>query len=211
VRKQGLIHRKSTPASRLLITVGVALAIASIVWLAFLNVMGLGSIIHNLALVLTILLGIAIIVVVFPRERRTEQAVPAYEHLLGIRDYLRLAEADRLRMLQSPGGAETVQAPDGREIVKLFEKLLPYAILFGIEKEWREVLGRYWATTPTDVGHDLSPLPTLFFANAFASSHFATTASVESSSHSWSSSGGSSSFGGGFSGGGFGGGGGGGW
>jgi len=211
VRKQGLIQRKSTPASRLLIALGVILAIASVVWLVIVNVLALSSIVHNLALVLAALIGIAIVVIAFPRERRTEQAVPAYEHLLGIRDYLRLAEADRLRMLQSPSGAETAQAPDGEQVVKLFEKLLPYAILFGIEKEWREVLGRYWATTPTDVSPTIGPLPALFFANTFASSHYATTASVESSSHSWSGSGGSSSFGGGSAGGGFGGGGGGGW
>lgn len=210
VRNQGLIARVRTPLSVALLIIGFLTALAAVVMLAVLSAEALSTWLHNVALLVGLALAVGAIALLWPRERRTAQAVPAYEHLLGIRDYLRLAEADRIRILQSPSGAETRTAPTGEQVVRLYERLLPYAILFGIEREWREVLGRYWATTPTDVSPTLLPLQTLVFANAFATGRFATTASTTSGSHSWSNSGGGG-FSGGFSGGGFGGGGGGGW
>lgn len=62
------------------------------------------------------------------------------DHLLGMRDYMQLAEADRIRMLQSPEGAERIDVDDRTQLVKLYERLLPYAVIFGIEKEWSEEL-----------------------------------------------------------------------
>jgi hypothetical protein len=69
------------------------------------------------------------------------------EHLEGLRQYLALAEADRLRMLQSPSGADLLatdaataagspeaDAPLAR--FHLHERLLPYAVVFGLEREW---------------------------------------------------------------------------
>lgn len=74
------------------------------------------------------------------RTRRfTPQAQTRRAHLDGIRQYLALAEADRFRVLQSPTGAR--QGVDG-EVARfaLNERLLPYAVLFGLEKEWLRVL-----------------------------------------------------------------------
>jgi hypothetical protein len=62
------------------------------------------------------------------------------DHLLGMRDYMQLAEADRVQMLQSPEGAERVDVDDQAQLVKLYERLLPYAVIFGIEREWSEEL-----------------------------------------------------------------------
>ena len=69
------------------------------------------------------------------------------EHLEGLRQYLALAEADRLRMLQSPSGADllTTDAATAAGVPEadaplarfhLHERLLPYAVLFGLEREW---------------------------------------------------------------------------
>jgi len=69
------------------------------------------------------------------------------EHLEGLRQYLALAEADRLRMLQSPSGADLLATdaataagvPDADAPLARFhlhERLLPYAVLFGLEGEW---------------------------------------------------------------------------
>lgn len=69
------------------------------------------------------------------------------EHLEGLRQYLTLAEADRLRMLQSPSGAELVADVAAARVpademsppvarYHLHERLLPYAVLFGLEREW---------------------------------------------------------------------------
>ena len=61
------------------------------------------------------------------------------EYLLGVREFIRVAEEDRLRMLQSYRGAE--RRADGEvDVVQLYERLLPYAMLFGMEREWTRVL-----------------------------------------------------------------------
>ena len=151
-------------------------------------------------------------------ERRTAAGTAAYEQLLGLRDYLTLAEADRLRVLQSPAGAvrTPVDPHDPAAVVKLSERLLPWAIVWGVEREWaRELAAQYSETVPPSTNLDfasgISGLSTM--RTTFAASSFATTPPVSSSSS--SGSGGSSSSsgfssGGGFSGGGGGGGGGGG-
>lgn len=144
------------------------------------------------------------------------------DYLLGMRDYLQLAEADRFRMLQSPEGAERVRL-DGVDItnpaekVKLYEKLLPFAVLWGIEREWaKELTLQYGDAVPgwfvSSGGFDA-----VVFSNALSTLSATTVARstpARSSGSSWSGSGGGSfsggSFGGGFSGGGGGGGGGGG-
>ncbi|WP_139416132.1 DUF2207 domain-containing protein [Agromyces laixinhei] len=70
-------------------------------------------------------------------------ATPRREHLAGLKQYIDLAEADRLRMLQSPSGAELrttdAAAPEQSDPITRFhlhERLLPYAVLFGLEREW---------------------------------------------------------------------------
>ena len=62
------------------------------------------------------------------------------DHLLGMRDYMELAEADRIRVLQSPEGAERIDVDDRTQLVKLYERLLPFAVIFGIEQRWSEEL-----------------------------------------------------------------------
>ncbi len=114
-------------------------------------------------------------------------------------------------MLQSPDGAQKAQVDgsDTKQLVKLYERVLPYAVLFGQEKQWNKQLGKYYENTNTQPDWYSGSNGAIFNAAMFSSamSSFATTASYSSPSS--SSSGGSS--GGGFSGGGGGGGGGGGW
>jgi len=150
-------------------------------------------------------------------EVLTPEGALAREHLDGIRDYLELAEADRIRVLQSPEGAERtpVDTGDPETVVRLNERLLPYAILFGIEERWQRELGTMYATTPTELAPVLGSTRLSSFAAGYAAASFATTPPPSSSSSSWSGSGGSGfsggSGGGGFAGGGGGGGGAGGW
>jgi hypothetical protein len=63
-------------------------------------------------------------------------ARPKREHLEGLRQYLALAEAERLRVLQSPDGATLQPADAPLTRFHLHERLLPYAVLFGLEREW---------------------------------------------------------------------------
>ena len=143
--------------------------------------------------------------------RRTKLGSETLEHLEGLRQYLQLAEADRLRVLQSPEGAQRtrIDPADDDAVIKLYEKLLPWAMVWGVEKEWQEVLGARYAQTQTEptnlqFSNGLSGLTG--FATSSTSSGFAQTVTTSS----YSSSGGGSSFSGGSSGGGFSGGGGGG-
>ncbi|HEY8589946.1 MAG TPA: DUF2207 domain-containing protein, partial [Naasia sp.] len=126
----------------------------------------------------------------------------------GIRDYLRLAEAERFRVLQSPQGASRETAGDVA-VVEVYERLLPHAVLFSVEKEWAEVLGTSYEQAGAQP--DWYTGSTAFHAGAFSAGiaglSSTTTSSFSGSSSSSSSSG---SSGGGSSGGGGGGGGGGG-
>lgn len=161
-----------------------------------------------------ILFGVIVIAVLSATLRPlTDEGVRLRRYLLGLRMYISVAETERLRMLQSPEGADKVgEAVDGgniSQVIKLYEKVLPYATLFGLEKEWNKQLGSYYeqnSTTP-----DWYSGTDMLTAAAFASAlnGLSSTAAYSTTAASSSSSGGSS--GGGFSGGGGGGGGGGGW
>lgn len=132
-----------------------------------------------------------------------------WDHLEGLKLYIRLAEADRLRMLQSVTGAERVDTTDGSQIVKVYERLLPYAVLFGLENEWAAQLATYYGDTAPDwYDGNLGTFSAIAFASAIGSF---TTSAASSLSGSASSSSSGGSGGGGFSGGGGGGGGGGGF
>ena len=144
------------------------------------------------------------------------------DYLLGMRDYLTLAEADRFRMLQSPEGAERVRLEglniaNPAEKVKLYEKLLPFAVLWGIEKEWAKELTLGYGDVAPDWFVTSGAFNVVSFSNAlntFSHTAIVRTTPTTSSGSSWSGSSGGSfsggSSGGGFSGGGGGGGGGGG-
>ena len=142
----------------------------------------------------------------------TQKGAELRDYLAGLKEYITLAETERIKMLQSPEGAEKVGVKlgnnDTAQLVKLYERVLPYAVLFGIEKEWAKQLGVYYETTQTQP--DWYSGNAVFNAAVFSSAlgGFSSESSTYSSATS-SSSGGSS--GGGSSGGGGGGGGGGGW
>ncbi|GAB3131837.1 DUF2207 domain-containing protein [Marisediminicola antarctica] len=139
----------------------------------------------------------------------TDTGADLRDYISGLRVYLTLAEADRFRVLQSPAGAVRVDVGNHRQIVKLYEKLLPWAVLWGVEKEWAQELAVQYADETPDWYVGSSPFTGAHFAGAMTGFRSAaTSASAPASSASGSSSGGSS--GGGFSGGGGGGGGGGG-
>jgi uncharacterized membrane protein YgcG len=173
---------------------------------------GVGSAVLTLQLVLIIVGSLVVIWFGGVPERRTRLGTEVLEHLQGLREYLTIAEEDRLRVLQSPRGAQRtrVDPGDSAAVVKLYEKLLPWAIVWGVEREWSEVLDTRYVQT------ELEPSGNLQFSSGFSGlSGFAT--SVQSTSFartvttgSYSGSGGGSSFSGGSSGGGFSGGGGGG-
>ncbi len=135
----------------------------------------------------------------------SETGVELRDYLRGLETYIELAEADRIRYLQSPEGAQTtpVAADNTAEVVKLNERLLPFAVLFGHEKEWAQELGRYYEELGDTPGWYAGQ--GAFNAAIFSSSigsMAASTASAYSSASSGSSGGGGAGGGGGGGGGG---------
>jgi uncharacterized membrane protein YgcG len=173
----------------------------------------------NIAIILcgalVIVGSIVVWIVATPPLALTRKGADARDHLRGLRDYIRLAEADRIRVLQSPGTAERIDVTDRSAVVKLYENLLPFAMIWGLEKEWIGQLAReYEVTVQPDWYSGTSQLAGLaVFTSAIGSAHFATSTSSSSDSSGGSSGSSSSggSDGGGSAGGGDGGGGGGGW
>ena len=142
----------------------------------------------------------------------TDKGLRLRRYLEGLKLYIGVAEVERLRMLQSPDGAEKVgkvSESDAGQLVKLYERVLPYAILFGQEKEWGQRLGDYYESTGDSPSWYGGTNGAVFNAAVLTSAigNFSTSAAYTSASS--SSTGGSG--GGGSSGGGGGGGGGGGW
>ena len=139
----------------------------------------------------------------------TKKGIELVKYLEGLELYIKMAEKDRLKFLQSVEGADTSNAG----IVKLYEKLLPWASLFGVEKSWVEELEKYYKIEDVPEGLDTNLLHGIIASNIIHDVNYAVNAST---SYHESSGGSGSSFssgggGGGFSGGGGGGGGGGGW
>lgn len=141
----------------------------------------------------------------------TDKGVALRRYLMGLERYIKASEVERLKMFQAPDTVEKVgekvDANNPGQILKLYERVLPYAILFGYQKQWSEQLGKYY--------QDQQASPDWYSGHAaFNAALFVTTMNSFSTSASYSggsssSSGGSG--GGGSSGGGGGGGGGGGW
>ncbi|WP_166998941.1 DUF2207 domain-containing protein [Paramicrobacterium fandaimingii] len=128
------------------------------------------------------------------------------DHLKGLEEFIRWAEADRIRMLQSPSGAErrTFDPTDPRQVLHLYEKLLPFAVVFGQEKQWADqlaVLYQYTGNTTPGWYYGAGG----FSAAAFSSGISTLSTSAVSSSSSTGGSGGGGSAGGGGGGGGGGG------
>ena len=140
-------------------------------------------------------------------KRLTEKGALLKDYLEGLREYIRLAEADRIRMLQSASGAEVSE----QQIVQIYERLLPYAVLFGFEREWQSELDKYYRESAPAWVEGTHRQVTVFNVSNFERRVATSPVTRTSSSGGAGSSRGSfSSFSGGSSGGGFSGGGGGG-
>lgn len=206
--------RRSVSSGRAWIIVG-ALAVLGVAGIVFFGVAYSQRADNGWSVAALFVTGIALlagIVLAIAPKPLTATGADARDELLGLRDYLALAEQDRFRMLQSPDGAERVDLGDPGQLVRVTERLLPFAVLWGVEREWAKELGiRYEqaGSAPSWYASN-TPFQAAMFANAFSGF----SGSASSTSASWSTSGGASSSGGstggGFAGGGGGGGGGGG-
>jgi uncharacterized membrane protein len=146
-----------------------------------------------------ILTGILFIIFSFAMPRLTLLGKEMEEKLLGFKEFLSKTERDRVKFHFSP------QANPEK-----FADYLPYAIVFGVEKQWAELFQGIEIPKPDWYqGAWVGGYTALAFSDSLGS--FGSTFGSSLASSSSAASGGSGFGGGGFSGGGFGGGGGGSW
>lgn len=121
-------------------------------------------------------LGIVLVVSSFlPTKLRTPKGAEAHDHLRGLREYIKMSETDRIRMLQSAETAERIDDGDAR-VIEVYEQLLPYAVLFGLDRSWAKELQAHYESADTSPVwlHGYSPL--LFAATISQVKHSATSA-----------------------------------
>lgn len=166
--------------------------------IAFVGTIIFGKIFGTLGAIAIAISGVIIIVFGFLMPVRTRKGVLAKEHILGLKEYLRVAEKDRIKFHNAPE-----RNPEH------FEKLLPFAMVLGVEKEWAKQFEDIYKENPSwyndPSGVNFNALLLVSSLNSFSTSANSTLTSNPSSA-----SGGGSGFSGG-GGGGFGGGGGGSW
>ncbi len=159
----------------------------------------LGSIFGSLGVVSLVICGILAIIFSFIMPRKTKKGALAKEYILGLKEYLGVAEKDRIKFHNAP-----------EKNPERFEKLLPFAMVLGVEEEWAKQFEGIYKNPPSwyedSSGGNFNSLLFVHSLNNFSS-----TANANFSSSPSSASGGGSGFSGGGSGGGFGGGGGGSW
>lgn len=154
-----------------------------------------------------------VILFIFSRymSQRTTKGTQELEYILGLKEYINTAEADRIEMMQDPD-SPYAKSPDNT--IELFEKLLPYAIVLGVEKNWGERFKDLYTEPPEwysgQYPHNFNAYHLVNSLNSATTTMGHTLGAVPATaSGGFSSSSGFS--GGGFSGGGSGGGGGGSW
>jgi uncharacterized membrane protein len=152
-----------------------------------LGIVGIGSLAAS---------GILIILFGSIMPVKTKKGVEAKENIFGLREYLEVAEKDRIKFHNAPE-----KNPDH------FEKLLPYAMVLGVERQWAEQFKDIYNQPPSWYADPSTGVfnSTILINGLNNFSHSANNTLVSAPR------GGSGLGGGGFSGGGFGGGGGGSW
>jgi len=124
----------------------------------------------------------------------TAKGSSVISHLKGLEMYIELAEKDRLEFLQSPKGALLKPSElTGKQVLKLYEEVLPWAILLGLQKQWGQVLTELYREQGSPSWFSGAP----FMTQSLSSFGQALSSSLATSSSGGSSGSGSSGGGGG--------------
>ncbi|MFA5126789.1 MAG: DUF2207 domain-containing protein [Patescibacteria group bacterium] len=170
---------------------GIYITVFLLCLLPIVIVLGLLGIFTPLARIALALSMIILIIFGWQMPKKTPKGALTKEYILGLKEYLRVAEKDRIKFHNAP-----------EKNPQHFEALLPYAMVLGVEKEWAKQFEGIYRENPSWCAG--------FYVGTFSSADF---------SHSLENFGAQakatfatpSSSGGGFAGGGGGGGGGGSW
>lgn len=150
------------------------------------------GVIFQIDLRISILVPIAILVIVlFSMGRRTRKGYEALDHLKGFKDFLRVTETQRYIFHNAP-----------EKNAEQFMEFLPYAIAFGVEKEWAKTFEGITIPNPGwyDGGGGMNTFNAIGLTQSlggFSTAFAATSASGSASSGGGSSGGGSGGGGGG--------------
>ncbi|MBF4463187.1 MULTISPECIES: DUF2207 family protein [unclassified Rathayibacter] len=134
----GLRRAGTVVGSVVLVVVAVLAFTAAFVGGVVVVSSSLGGLLPGVLLAVAVAMAAASIVLV-SKVPLTAAGAELRDHVRGLTLYIRLAEADRLAVLQSPRGAER-RAAGTVDVVEVTERLLPWAVLVGLEKQWAEAL-----------------------------------------------------------------------
>ncbi|MGO2746807.1 DUF2207 domain-containing protein [Microbacterium sp.] len=202
--ERGLTTKAASPVARVI--QGVALAVFAVMLVLTLWGLFTGRESAGPVFFATLISGIVVLISSIASFRKytvlTREGALQLEYLEGVREFIRVAEADRLQMLQSYSGAD--RRSDGSvDVIHVYEKLLPFAILFGQEHEWGGVLEYAYGQAQQDpvwiygATYGFSSRIDTFSSSARASALYSAPSSGSSSSFGGSSGGGFSGGGGG--------------
>ncbi|MDZ8171691.1 DUF2207 domain-containing protein [Microbacterium xanthum] len=198
---KGLRRPVANSARALPVAISLGIAVAAVV-LGFIAISsGAAAGIPVLVMIAAIALAVVTMLLV-SRKPLSAEGSEVRDHLKGLEMFIEWAEADRIRMLQSPAGAERVSVDTGDRVqmIRLYETLLPYAVVFGQEKKWAQQLSvMYGAGVAPYWYYGTTGFNAMSFSTGIAS---LSAAASSSSSTSGGSSGGGSAGGGGGGGGG---------
>jgi uncharacterized membrane protein YgcG len=177
----------------------IVTAIIGLVWVSMLLDEVVGATFVPMALLIGIVASVLHFSLLLSKRMATQVGVDLTVYLEGLKEYIQFAEKDRLDFLQSPKGANRERGQLGQtEILKLYEEVLPWAVLLGLADQWAKVLTTYY-----DERHQPNwiPVATIGAIN-LSSLDSAIVQSLAVSAESGSSGGGSAGGGGGGGGGG---------
>lgn len=159
----------------------------------------LGGFLGGLAIAAIAVSGVIVLSFAFFMPQRTHKGVLMREQIEGLKLYLETAEKDRINFHNAP-----------EKKPEQFEKLLPYAMVLGVEKAWAGQFSDIYTENPTWY-ESSTPMNALLLSDSLSTFSSKAGSTMTSSPSSSASSGGSGFSSGGGGGGGFGGGGGGSW
>lgn len=104
--------------------------------------------------------------------KKTSRGVLAKEYILGLKEYINVAEKDRIKFHNAP-----------QKNPQIFEKLLPYAMVFGLEKEWaKQFEGIYLQEPNWYVSGQAASFSVVNFGSSLSGFRSATSSMASSSS-----------------------------
>jgi hypothetical protein len=115
LRRNGYISERNVMTRYIAITLGVIVLI-------IINIIDHSDILTYISIMIS---GVLLVIFGFSVSQLTDEGVEVRTYLLGLKKYISVAEAERIKFHNVP-----------EKNPQHFDDLLPYAIAFGLEKEW---------------------------------------------------------------------------